>query len=273
MFALHEEVTGNVRVALLILLGAVGLVLLVACANVANLFLARTTQRRREISIRTALGAGAGRLIRQLLTESILLSLTGGAAGVLLAFWGVSALVAANPGNLPRLQNVQVDRQVLYFTLAISLFTGILFALAPALYAARTTLSDTLNGSRGSTDNSGSNKARAALVIAEVALALLLSIGAGLMMQSFLQVATVNPGFDGQNVLAIDLSLQGSKYSRDPDRPAFFGDFLDRMRLLPGVLSVGATTALPLSGRDSGRNFLIDGEPVLPYFPAARRAI
>jgi putative ABC transport system permease protein len=271
-FALHDEITGGVREALLILLGAVGLVLLVACANVANLFLARTTQRRREISIRRALGAGAGRLIRQLLTESILLSLAGGAAGILLAYWGVSTLVAANPGNLPRLENVQVDRRVLFFTLTISLLTGILFALAPGFYAAKTSLTEALNGGRDSGDNSGRSKAGGILVIAEVALALLLSIGAGLMMQSFLQLAKINPGFDSEKVLAIDISLQGPKYSKGTEESAFFVNLLDRVRSLPGVVSVGATSALPLSGRDSGSNFEIEG-PAVAVLAAAERAV
>jgi putative ABC transport system permease protein len=264
VFGLHEEVTGGVREALWMLLGAVGLVLLVACANVANLFLARTAQRRREISIRTALGAGAGRLIRQLLTESILLSLVGGVAGILLASWGVSALVASSTGDLPRLENVQVNRQVLFFTLAISVFTGMIFALAPALYAARTSLSNAINAGRGGTD-SGRTRARGALVIAEVALALLLSIGAGLMMRGFSRLAAINPGFDARQLLAIDLSLQGAKYSRGQDRAAFVRDYLNRIRSLPGVVSAGATSALPFGGRDSGSSLQIEGRPLLPY--------
>ena len=265
LFPLHQEITRSVRTALLTLLGAVGLVLLVACANVANLFLARTAQRRREISIRTALGAGAGRLVRQLLTESIVLCLAGGAAGILLAYLGLQALVAASPGELPRLETVQVNGKVLFFTLAISLCTSVLFAITPALYATASGLAGALNAGRGSSDDTARGTARSALVIAEVALALLLSIGAGLMMQSFLRLTTVDPGFDGLHVLAIDLPLQGSKYERSENRQAFFSNYVSRMRSLPGVVSVGGTSALPLTGQDSGNSFQIEGQPPVPY--------
>jgi putative ABC transport system permease protein len=266
VFTLQEEITGNVRPALFILLGAVGLVLLIACANIANLALVRTSRRRREISIRAALGAGSGRVVRQLLTESVLLSLMGGLAGFFLAGWAVRALAIANPGNIPRLKNIQIDEHVLLFTLAVSLVTGIIFGLAPVLYARRTKLTDALrDGGRGSTDSLARNKPRAALLIAEVALAVVLSIGAGLMLQSFVKLSNVNPGFDAENVLAIDIALMDKKYSKDQDRVSFFENFLGRMRSLPGVISAGATVALPLTGRDSGSNFLIEGQPVLPY--------
>jgi putative ABC transport system permease protein len=266
VFSLNEEIIGNVRPALLILLGAVGLVLLIACANVANLYLARTAQRRREISIRTALGAGSGRLARQLLTESLLLSLLGGGAGVLLAVWGVHAIVAANPGNLPRLEEIDLDQHVLGFALAISLLTGILFGIAPAWHAATNALAGALKEvGRGSTGATGRAKARGILVVAEVALALLLSIGAGLMVQSFDQLAGVNPGFRADHVLAVDVALTGPQYTKAEARAAFFRDLQARARTLPGVLSVGATAALPLTGRDSGTNFVIEGRPPLPY--------
>ncbi len=266
VFSLDEEIIGKVRPALFILLGAVGLVLLIACANVANLYLARTAQRRREIAIRRALGAGAGRLSRQLLTESILVSLLGGAAGILLAIWGVHALIAADPGNLPRLHSVDVDRQVLFFALAVSVLTGALFGLAPALYSARAGLSGALKEvGRSSTGALRRSRTRAVLVIAEIAIALILAIGAGLMLESFSRLAQVNPGFNPANILAIDLALIGPKYTNDQERTAFFRDFLDRVRRLPGVQSAGATLALPLSGVDMGSNFLIEGRPPLPY--------
>lgn len=266
VFTLDEEVIGSVRPALFVLLAATALVLLVACANVANLYLARNSQRRREISIRTALGAGAGRLVRQLLTESLILSLLGGAAGVGLAVLGVQALVAANPGNLPRLQDIRIDTQVLFFSLAVSLFTGVLFALAPALYAVRAGLAEALKeGGRGGTDSRGRARIRGALVVSEVAFALLLAIGAGLMLQSFARLSAIPPGFDQANTLAVDIALAGPKYSRLPARIAFFREYLDRMRSLPGVLSVAATSALPLTGRDAGSNFVIEGAPPLLY--------
>ncbi len=266
VFALDEEIVGKIRPALFILLGAVGLVLLIACANVANLYLARTAQRRREIAVRTALGAGTLRLARQLLTESILLSLIGGAAGVALAWWGVHALIAADPGNLPRLREVDVDAQVLLFALAASVITGALFGLVPTLYGALSRLAGTLKEvGRSSTGAMGRSRTRAALVMSEIAVALVLAIGAGLMLQSFSRLAQVNPGFNPTNVLAADIALLSPKYKEAHVRTIFFEDLLGRLRSLPGVQSAGGTIALPLSGADMGSNFLIQGRPPLPY--------
>jgi putative ABC transport system permease protein len=266
VFTLDEEVIGDVRPALFILLAAVGLVLLIACANVANLYLARTAERRREISIRTALGAGTGRLVRQLLTEGLLVSLLGGAAGVGLAAWGVRALVAANPGNLPRLRDIRIDGEVLFFTLAISLFTGLLLALAPALYSSRIGLGEALKeGGRGGNESRGRSRVRSLLVVSEIALALMLAIGAGLMLASFDRLSGIHPGFDAANVLTIDVALSGPKYSKGPARAAFFNEYLESLRPLPGVVALGATTTLPLTGRDSGSNFVIEGAPPLAY--------
>ena len=266
VFSLEEELTGSVRPALLVLMGAVGLVLLVACANVANLYMARTVQRRREISIRTALGAGSGRLMRQLLTESLLVSLVGGAAAIALAFWGVQLLVAANPGNLPRLHNIRIDGTVLLFTVGIATLTAVLFGLAPALQAAKTEIGGALKeSSRGSTEGLARNTTRRLLVMTEVALALVLAIGSGLMIRSFGRLTAVHPGFDTDNVLALDLSLMGPRYTKSENRSAFLTDLLSRLRGLPGVVSAAGTSALPLTGRDGGSNFVISGRPPLPY--------
>jgi putative ABC transport system permease protein len=184
-FLIGEELTGEVRPALLILFGAVGLVLLIACANVANLSLSRTVARRREISIRAAIGAGTGRLVRQLLTENLVIALLGGTGGVLLAVYGVKALVAAEPGNIPRLGQVEIDQRVLLFTLAVSVLSGVLVGLVPAIYGARTGLSEALkSGGRGSA-GTGRGVPRNLFVVAEIALALILAVGAGLMIQSF----------------------------------------------------------------------------------------
>jgi putative ABC transport system permease protein len=264
VFPLYDEIMGQVRPALLLLLGAAGLVLLIACANIANLSVVRATQRRREISIRTALGAGGGRVVRQLLTESVLLSFTGGLAGLLLAYGAVHAVARANPGKIPRLESAQIDWRVLLFTLAISLATGIVFGLAPALYAARARLSDALSA-RGTTDSPTRGTVRGLLIVAEVALALLLSIGATLMIQSFARLASVNPGFDSSNLLTADLALIGPKYTAENRRLAFFKDLLSRVRTLPGVVSAGATTALPLTGIDAGNNIVIEGRPPVQY--------
>jgi predicted permease len=263
VFPLHEEVTSRVRPALLVLMGAVGLVLLIACANIANLSLVRTSQRRREISIRTALGAGSGRVVRQLLTESVVLSVAGGAAGLLLAYFGVAALARINPGNFPRMETVRVDSQVLLLTLALSMLTGVMFGAAPALYAAKSKPGDVLkDGARGSAGQIAGQRARDVLVVAEVALALTLSIGAGLMIQSFVRLAQVNPGFDPTRLLSANLFLFGPKYEDNPNRTAaYYSDLVGKVRALPGVVSAGATTAMPLTGQDAGRSFIIEGRP------------
>lgn len=263
IFPLEEELTGKVRPALLILLGAVGLVLLVACANVANLFIVRVAQRQRELSIRTALGAGAGQLVRQLLTESILLSLLGGAAGIILAVFGVKALVAANPADLPRLHNVDVDGEVLLFGCAIAILSGIVFGLAPAMHVARGKIADTMK--LGGRHSAGRSNTRKALLIGEVALSLILVVGSGLLLQSFARLVAVNPGFDTERVLTVDVPLLGPRYSTAAKRLAFHTDLSTKLRALPGVTSIGATNALPLTPRDAGSNFAIVGRPPLGY--------
>ncbi|HEX8184768.1 MAG TPA: ABC transporter permease [Blastocatellia bacterium] len=262
---LQEAVVGNIRPALLILLGAVSFVLLIACANVANLLMARATTRQKEIAIRTALGAGRWRLVRQLLTESILLSLTGGALGLLLALWGVKALVALSPANLPRVESISLDSSVLYFTLAVSLLTGLIFGLAPALQSSRLDLNESLKeGGRGSTEGARRNRVRRLLVVAEMALALVLLIGGGLMIRSFARVQAIDPGFNPHNVLTFVVSLAGSQHSTRPQRLAFFDQLLNRIEALPSVESASAINHLPLAGDIWGLGFTIEGRPVPP---------
>lgn len=256
----------NVRTALLVLLGAVACVLLIACANVANLLLARATRRSREIAIRAAIGAGRARIVRQLLTESVLLSLLGGGAGLVLGVFGVKALLSINPGNIPRIgedgSGVPVDWMVLGFTLLVALATGVLFGLAPALQAARTDLNATLKET-GSRTGSGlrQNKARGVLVVVEMALAVLLLIGAGLLIRTFAALNSVAPGFDPRNVLAMDTSLAGGKYEQTAAIAQMSRVVLDRLHALPGVESAAASSYLPLQS-GLGLGFRIEGRPL-----------
>jgi putative ABC transport system permease protein len=262
----HEQVVHSVRPVLLILLGAVGFVLLIACANVANLLYARAAAREREIAIRTALGAGRLRIIRQLLTESLLLSLTGGALGLLLALWGVDLLVALAPASVPRLNEISLDGRVLGFTLLASLLTGLLFGLAPALQLSKPDLNESLKeGGRGGGDSFRRHRIRNLLVVSEVALSLILLIGAGLMIKSFLQVQKINPGFNPDHVLTMRLSLPASKYAEPREQRAFFERLTTQAAALPGVQSVGAVNFLPLSGTGNARSFSIEGQaPIEP---------
>ncbi|HWO02379.1 MAG TPA: ABC transporter permease [Blastocatellia bacterium] len=256
---LHQQVIGKVRTALLVLLGAVGFVLLIACANVANLLLARAASRQKEIAIRTALGASRPRVIRQLLTESVLLSLIGGTLGLLLAVWGIDLLLAISPSNLPRVDAVSVDGRVFGFTLAISLLTGILFGLVPAIQASKPDAAEALKeGGRAS--SIGHNRFRGALVVSEVALSLVLLIGAGLMIRSFVQLLHSSPGLNPDNVLTLDVGLPRTKYT-GPQQAAFFQQVIERMKTLPGVQSAGAIYPLPMSGAEEGTGFIIEGKP------------
>ncbi|MGB7921783.1 MAG: ABC transporter permease [Pyrinomonadaceae bacterium] len=260
--SLHEQLVGDVRPALLVLLGAVGFVLLIACANVANLLLARATARQKEMSIRTALGAGRLRLVRQLLTESTLLSLMGGAVGLMLALWGVDLLVALSPEDLPRLKEISLDGRVVGFTLSVSVLTGMIFGLAPALQASKQDLSGALKESaRGASSGIGRRRTRNLLVIAEVALALVLLVGAGLMVRSFWRLQQADPGFNPQNVVSMELSLPSSKYAKEEQMADFYKKVIGRIETLPGIESVGATWMLPLSGQDAGSGFEIEGRP------------
>lgn len=248
---LQETMVSNVRPALLVLVGAVVFVLLIACSNVANLLLARATARTREISIRAALGAGRGRIIRQLLTESVLLSFAGGAVGLGMGWIGVRSLLAVNPGNLPRVGEagsaVTLDWRILAFTVIISLVTGVLFGLIPALNASRPDLSSAL---KESTSRSGSslrqNKARGALVIVEMALAIILLAGAGLLIRTFMALRNVDPGFDSHNVLTMQTSLTGARFEHTADLALFVHDALERIEGIPGALVAATTCSLPL---------------------------
>ncbi|MGA9996778.1 MAG: ABC transporter permease [Pyrinomonadaceae bacterium] len=262
---LQEDIVGSVRPALLVILGAVGFVLLIACANVANLLLARAASRHKEIAIRTALGAGRMRIVRQFLTESLLLSLAGGALGLLLAMWGVDLLVAASPADLPRTGEIGLDANVLGFTLAVSVLTGILFGLVPALQASKLDLNESLKeGGRGSTENLRRNRVRSLLVIAEVALSLMLLVGAGLLIRSFVSLLNTSPGFETEGLLVVDLPLSRSKYPSGEQQVALVRQLIERVREVPGVASVAAVNIVPLSGNDRQSSFTIEGRPEPP---------
>jgi predicted permease len=257
---LREDVVGDIRLALLVLFCAVGFVLLIACANVANLMLARGANRQREIAVRIALGAGRARLIRQLLTESVLLAVSGGVLGLLLAVWGSRMLVQL--GSLPNSNDIGIDTWVLGFTLLVSFGAGIIIGLVPALQLTRTNLSDTLKQGSGRTGGSVIKQhTRKALVISEVALSLVLLIGAGLMIRSFWKLQNVNPGFDTSNALAMSVALTPTRYAEPHQQLAFLDRAIEQIRAVPGVSSVGATTTIPLGGGGSTQPFSIEGRP------------
>ena len=263
---LRDTVIGDVRKSLLILLGAVGMVLLIACANVANLLLVRATMRKREIAIRAAMGAGRGRIIRQLLTESVLLSLGGGVFGLILGYFGVRALLTINPGNIPRIGEqgsaITLDWRVLAFTLLVSLGTGILFGLIPAFGASHADLSLTLKES-GSRSGSGlsQNKARATLIVTEVALALVLLVGAALLIRTFAALRGVNPGFSTDKILTMEMSLTGTRYETSAAVNQLVRDSQRRVESLPGVVAFASTCCLPLEG-GFGLPFIVEGRPL-----------
>lgn len=263
---LRDSIVSEVRSSLFVLIGAVSFVLLIACANVANLLLVRATGRKREFAIRASLGAGRARIVRQLLTESILLSLTGGILGLALGYVGVRALLAMNPGNIPRIGEqgaaIGIDWRVLAFTLGISLFTGILFGLFPAIAASRPDLNSTLkeSGNRAGTGFRQS-KARSILVISEVSLALVLLIGAALLIRTFVALRGVNPGFNSHNVLTMDMSLTGDRFQKTAGVAQLVRDGRERLNAIPGVETSASTCCLPLEG-GFGLPFIVVGRPL-----------
>lgn len=263
MMPLQDYSVRDVRTVLYTLLGAVGCVLLIACANIANLLLARATARHREISIRAALGASRARLVRQLLTESVLLALCGGIAGLFLARWGLDALLALAPTNLPRTNDIRLDSGVLIFSLGLSVATGLVFGIAPAWLAARTDMNESLKqGSRGSTEGGARGRLRNALVVIEVTFALMLLGGAGLLARSFMQLAHVDPGFTPENATLLRVSLPQKKYGLPEQQTAFANALIERMKNLPGVQAVGLTHSMPLVG-DYVLGFNIEGRPAI----------
>jgi predicted permease len=263
--AAQEELVGDVRPTLLVLLGAVGFVLLIACANVANLLLARAAGRYREIAVRSALGAWRGRIVRQLMTESLLLAFAGGLLGLLFALWGVKILSAFVPENVPRFGETSIDLRVLGFTLAASVVTGFLFGIAPALQSSRFDINEALKeGGRGGTDGLGRKRVRSLLVVAEVALSLVLLVGAGILMKSFVRLRNTDPGFDPSNTLTASLSLASVRYDTDEKIADFYRRLVERVRAIPGVESVGAVTPLPLSENGYSFSFTVVGQPPLP---------
>jgi putative ABC transport system permease protein len=253
--------------ALWVMMAAVGFVLLIACANVANLMLARASGRQKEIAVRTALGASRWRIIRQLLTESVIVALIGGALGVLIGFWSIDALRAGNPADAakyaPGWDQLGINSTVLLFTLGLSVISGIVFGLAPALQVSKPNLNDSLKeGTRGTT--STSHRLRSSLVVFEIALSLVLLVGAGLLTRSFLSLLRTDPGFNPDHVLTMTLVLPGAKYKDEPSRAAFYNDLVQRVKAQPGVQSAAFVNYLPLGGANSSDSYLIEGEPEPP---------
>jgi putative ABC transport system permease protein len=262
LIPLHRDLTGDYRQALLVVFAAVACVLLIACANLANLQLARATARGKEMAVRSALGASRARIMRQLLTESVLLALGGGLLGLLLAWSSLEALLRFLPADLPRLGEIAVNPQVLAFAFAVSLLTGIVFGLAPAWQAAKIELSETLkDGARGASAGSGKARLRGALVVAEVALALVLLVSAGLLLQTFRQLQRVNLGFDARNVLTAELAFSETEYAEPEQKIAFAERALERLQTLPGVVAASAIMPLPLGGSDVTGSFQFEGRP------------
>lgn len=259
LFPLHERIVGQVRTALLVLFGAVGLVLLIACANFANLLLARAAAREQELVVRVALGAGRMRLARQLLTESLLIALLGGLVGVVLALWGVDLLLSFKPEALPRLDNISVDWRVLLFTLGLSGLTGLLFGLAPVWHAARVNVSNALKeGGRGATGGAR-HRLRSGLVTAEIALALILLLGAGLLIKSFWQLRQVKPGFNPEHLLTLRIDLPEARYRDIPKQTQYRRALLEQVNSLPGA-QAALISELPMSGDWLTHDFLVEGQ-------------
>ena len=268
---LHEALVGDIRSSVLVLSGAVAFVLLIACANVANLLLSRAASRDSELAVRMALGAGRGRLIRQLLTECVILAAIGGGLGVLLAAWGVSFLTTLQPSGIPRLDAVSVDGTVIAFTFSLAVLTGIVFGVFPAIFATRGLSGNLKESGRGAVTTRGGARTRGALVIAELALALMLLVGAGLLMRSFVRLQSVDPGFRPDHVLTFNVTLPDARYAEDKPRVAFFDQLLPALAALPGVRGVGAVMGVPLVGMQFNISFTVKGRP--PVRPADEPAM
>ncbi len=261
---LREQLVGDIRQTLWTLLGAVAFVLLIACANVANLLLVRAGSREKEVAIRTSLGADPWRLVRQLLTESVMLSVTSGVIGLLLAYWGVSILTRLGPADLARVGAISIDWRVLLFTFLVAVFTGILFGLAPAMASIKTDLNTVLKTSgRSTTGSRGRARLRNVLVVCEIACCVDLLIGAGLLIRSFVKLANVNPGFRPDRVLTMQIALPKARYS-GLNVALFYKQLIARLQTLPGVQLAGVARNLPLSGSDASLNFVIENAPSLP---------
>jgi putative ABC transport system permease protein len=258
---LQDLLVHDFRLGLIVLLAAVAAVLLIACGNVANLLLARGMGRQREMAIRAALGASRMQLIRQLLTESLVLSVVAGMAGLLIALWGVAALVAASPVDIPRLQSVRIDRGVLAFTMLVSVVTGVFFGLVPALHLSGSNAGETLKDATRGSSGAHSTRTRQTLVVAEVALSLVLLAGAGLLVRSLIGLRHVNPGFVAERAVAMELSLPESRYVNPAAQIGFYNRLLADMRVVPGVAASALATTLPLSGNDMGVGFTVEGHP------------
>jgi len=259
---LTERMVGDARPALLVLMAAVILVLLIASANVANLLLAKATAREKEMAIRKALGASRARLIGQMLTESVLLAVIGGAVGLLLAQWGVDALLALGPDDIPRISEVRIDGRVLGFTFLISMLSGVIFGLAPALQSSRVNLNEALKeGGRSGSEGFRNRRMRNLLVVAEIAMSLVLLVSAGLMIRSFIKLQNVSPGFNAGNILTMQLSLPRSKYTTPAQTAAFYQQLLSKVEALPGAESAAISISLPPNGLEVSDNFSIEEHP------------
>ena len=262
LVSLAEDTVGGLRPTLLMLFGAVAFVLLIACANVGNLLLARSAARQKEIAIRSALGAARRRLVRQLLTESVMLAMAGGGLGLLLALWGTSLVESLGSKVNPMLNSISIDLRVLGFTVAISLLTGVVFGLVPALHLSKPDLIESLKeGGRSSGSGASRNRLRGALVVSEVAMALVLLISAGLLIKTVIRLRDVNTGFNPENLLTMNMALPNIKYPKAPAWIAFYNQLLERIQSLPGVKSAGVTSVLPLSGNFDGRGLAVETRP------------
>ncbi|HST20728.1 MAG TPA: ABC transporter permease [Blastocatellia bacterium] len=255
----QENEVSSTRPALLLLFGAVGFVLLIACANVSNLLLAKGAARRKEMAIRSALGASRGRLISQMFTESALLALLGAGAGILLAVWGMDILISLNPGDIPRLADARIDGRVFAFTLMLSILTAFVFGIVPALFASKPDLQEAIKETGQTVTSSSGLKFHNLLIVSEIAVTLVLLVGAGLMIRSFLHLHEVNPRFNTENMLTMRIWLPASRYGSNEQQTAFFQQVIDRIETVPAVRAVGAIQDIPLKANRMGFNFVIEG--------------